>query len=142
MKCRIYAYLLNEAFSQDFADLHHDGRASEDNQKYEWEDEIEVSTPVKAITEQKNETYLIQGTMANGEDFSYPVPNMRLVKIESQNAPVFYVGCSESILQELRIIDNKEETLIEIHLKDYEPFSNPIPGIYIGSKSFPKELIF
>jgi hypothetical protein len=67
---------------------------------------------------------------------------MRLVKIESDDAPSFFVGCSESILQELHIIRNEQETIIEIHLKDYEPLSNPIPGIYIGSKSFPKELIF
>ena len=80
--------------------------------------------------------------MPDGSGFSYPVSNMRLVKIESEDAPSFFVGCSESILHELHIQNNEQEAIIEIYLKDYEPLSNPIPGIYIGSKSFPKELIF
>lgn len=142
MKCKIHSYLLNDAFSQDYADENFDGKPSENNQKYEWEDELEVSTPVTKITELKRETYLLQGSMPDGKDFSYPIPNMRLVKIESKDAPVFFVGCSESILHELIIQKNEKNSTIELFLKDYEPLSNPIPGIYIASKSFPKELIF
>jgi hypothetical protein len=142
MKCKIHTFLLNDAYSQDYADKHHKGNPSEDNQKFEWEDELEVSNPISALTELKDEIYLLQGTLPDGKDFSYPIPNMRLVKIESTNAPSFFIGCSESILEELSIKKNNEITNIEIYLKDYEPLSNPIPGIYIGSKSFPKELIF
>ena len=140
MKCKIHTYLLNDAFSQEFSD--HDGKATEDNQKYEWEDEIEVSTPIIGVTELKNETYSLQGILPDGKNFSYPIPNMRLIKIDSDDAPSFYIGCSESILHELNIQNDNIATTIEIYLKDYEPLSNPIPGIYIGSKSFPKELIF
>ena len=142
MKCKIHTYLLNDAFSQEFADKNHNGKPSEDNQLFEWEDELEVSTPVSSITEIENETYLLQGTMPDGSSFSYPIPNMRLVKIESKDAPAFFIGCSENILSELKIHKNENATDIELYLKDYEPLSNPIPGIYIGSKSFPKELIF
>lgn len=142
MKCKIHTYLLNDAFSQEFADKNHDGKATENNQKYEWEDEIEVSTPITGVTELKNETYSLQGILPDGKNFSYPIPNMRLIKIDSDDAPSFYIGCSESILHELNIQNDNIATTIEIYLKDYEPLSNPIPGIYIGSKSFPKELIF
>jgi hypothetical protein len=117
-------------------------KSSDDNQKYEWEDELDVSSIVSKITELKNDVYLLQGTMPDGSEFSYPVSNMRLVKIESEDAPSFFVGCSESILHDLHIQKNEQEAIIKICLKDYEPLSNPIPGIYIGSKSFPKELIF
>jgi hypothetical protein len=142
MKCKIHTFLLNDAFSQAYADKNHKGNPSEENQKFEWEDELEVSSSVSDITELKNETYTIQGTMPNENTFSYPITDMRLIRIESTDAPSFYVGCSESILDNLRIQKSQNATIIEIYLKDYEPFSNPIPGIYIASKSFPKELIF
>lgn len=142
MKCNIHVFLLNELYSQEFADKHHKGKASEDNRQYEWEDEMEISTPVKKVSEHKNEVYRLAGNLADGNSFSYPVSNMRLVKITPQNSPEIHVGCSESILHELKIVEEQDNVSIEIYLKDYEPFSNPIPGIYIGSKSFPKELIF
>jgi len=142
MKCKIHTYLINDSFSQEYADKNHKGNSSDDNQKYEWEDELDVSSIVSKITELKDQVYPLQGTMPDGSEFSYPVSNMRLVKIESEDAPSFFVGCSESILHELHIQNNEQEAIIEIYLKDYEPLSNPIPGIYIGSKSFPKELIF
>jgi hypothetical protein len=28
-----------------------------------------------------------------------------------------------------------------VYLKDFEPMSNPVPGIYIAAQEFPKELI-
>ena len=142
MKCKIHTYLINDSFSQEYADKHHEGNSSEDNQKFEWEDELEVSTPITRITELKDYTYLLEGSLPDGSSFSYPIPNMRLVKIESKDTPSFFVGCSESILHDLRIQKDDNSTIIEIYLKDFEPLSNPIPGIYIGSKSFPKELIF
>lgn len=142
MKCKIHTYLLNDAFSQEFADKNHNGKPSEDNQLFEWEDELEVSTPISSVTEMENEIYLLQGSMPDGSAFSYPISNMRLVKIEFDDAPAFFIGCSENILADLKIQKNENSTTIDLYLKDYEPLSNPIPGIYIGSKSFPKELIF
>lgn len=142
MKCKIHTFLLNEAYSQELADKNNNGKPSEDNQRFEWEDELEVSTPVASVVEISDENYLLQGTMPDGSNFSFSIPNMRLVKIESTDAPTLFVGCSESILDELIIKKNEHDVQIEIYLKDYEPLSNPIPGIYIASKSFPKELIF
>ena len=31
---------------------------------------------------------------------------------------------------------------IQVTLKELEPMSNPVPGIYIAAQEFPKELIF
>ena len=39
------------------------------------------------------------------------------------------------------IEEKEDETVIRIYLKDYEPMSNPVPGIYIASQEFPKELV-
>ena len=142
MKCTIHTYLLNELYSQEYADKFHNGNPSSDNRAFEWEDELQISSAISNLVELRNEVYYLQGTLPEGKPFSYPVSNMRIVQIESNEAPTILVGCSESILHELRIQKNKKEAVIEIFIKDNEPLSNPIPGIYIGSKSFPKELIF
>ena len=42
MKCSIHFFLLNEHFSQGYADSHNQGEESELNRKYLWEDEMEV----------------------------------------------------------------------------------------------------
>lgn len=142
MNCKIHTYLLNEFFSQEHADLHHDGNQSEDNLKYEWEDELEISSLVENVSELKNSTYHLAGNLGDGTSFSYPIENMRLVKIDSKDSPSVFIGASESILHDLQISKNETSFTVELYIKDYEPLSNPIPGIYIGSKSFPKELIF
>ena len=50
------------------------------------------------------------------------------------------LGISPSIA--LSLDKNKNQWTIEIYIKDFEPMANPIPGIYIASKEFPKELLF
>jgi hypothetical protein len=65
-----------------------------------------------------------------------------LIKIISSDAPDLYVGASESILSDARVDKNENQWTIKIYIKDFEPMANPIPGIYIASKEFPKELLF
>jgi hypothetical protein len=66
---------------------------------------------------------------------------MRLFEIQSSDAPKVYIGASESIVSSSTVEKTDESYTIEIFLKDYEPMSNPTPGIFIAAKSFPKELI-
>jgi hypothetical protein len=66
---------------------------------------------------------------------------MHLFEITSSDAPNVYVGASESIVSSAKFEKTDEAYTIEIFLKDYEPMSNPTPGIFIAAKSFPKELI-
>jgi hypothetical protein len=52
-----------------------------------------------------------------------------------------FVGASESMIDTLNIEKLNDEILVSFYLKDNEPHANTIPGIYIASKEFPKELI-
>ena len=140
MKCRIHFFLLNEHFSIEHAEAHHAGEESETNRKYEWEDELEITTSVNDVVDHEKAVYPIQGEMGDGKPFQYDIPNMRLFELKSENQSTF-VGCSESILDSFNIEKTEEETVVQVFLKDYEPMSNPIPGIYIASQEFPKELI-
>ncbi len=141
MKCNIHVYLINELYSQEFADEFHNGNPSEDNKEYDWEDELSISSNVVSTEELSNSVYKLEGENGNGDYFSVEVPNMRLVKITSKDAPVVFVGASESMVDTLSIDKLSDEILVSIYLKDNEPHANPIPGIYIASKEFPKELI-
>lgn len=141
MKCNVHIYLLNEHFSQEHADAQHGGEESENNQRYEWEDELTITSDVSEIKELRKATFPLQGELANGEPFLFEVENMFLVEILSTGYPSIYMGCSESILDHHTIEKLGDETQVNIYIKDYEPMANPVPGIFIASKEFPKELI-
>ena len=142
MKFTIHTYLLNDLYSQEFADSQNNGEQSPDNKMFDWEDEMSVSSKVNNIEELKDSSYFLAGSLGDGSDFSIEVPKMRLLKITSTDSPDLYVGASESIISEVRINRNENHWKIEIFIKDLEPMANPIPGIYIASKEFPKELVF
>jgi hypothetical protein len=80
--------------------------------------------------------------MPDGSAFSHDVENMFLFEIKSSDAPSTFIGASKSIVEEHELIKEETRFVIRLFLKDYEPMSNPIPGIYIASKEFPKALIF
>ena len=142
MKCIIHTYLLNEHFSPEYAEAHHGGKESENNLRYEWEDELAVNSEVMEVLEHRNASFPLQGELPDGKSFRHDVPGMRLVEIISSDAPSAFVGASESIVDSLSITRKEAAFVVELFLKDYEPMANPIPGIYIASKEFPKELIF
>ena len=142
MKCTIHTYLLNDLYSQELADSQNNGEQTPDNKKYDWEDEMNVSSRVNDVEELKDSSYFLAGSLGDGSNFSIEVPKMRLLKITSSDVQDLYVGASESIISEVRINRNENHLKIEIVIKDLEPMANPIPGIYIASKEFPKELVF
>jgi hypothetical protein len=128
-------------YSQELADEQHEGNQSIDNIKYEWEDELSISSDVISVTELSDVAYPLAGMNEHNEAFQFDIPNMRLFEIQSSDAPKVYIGASESIVSSATVEKTDESYTIEIFLKDYEPMSNPTPGIFIAAKSFPKELI-
>jgi len=140
MKCVVLCYQVNELFSQAIADEKHDGKPSADNVKNHWEDELQISSTVLSVEELHSESYQLEGSYGNGEAFQFEISAMRLVKIVSENAPVCFVGASESMIEKIILTNNAEQYIVKLFLKDLEPFANPVPGIYISTKEFPKEL--
>lgn len=141
MKCKIHFYLLNEHFSIEHAEAHHNGEESEMNPKFEWEDELSITNDISDIEIHENAIYPLQGDMPDGEPFHFEVPKMRLFELKSEIGSTF-IGCSESILDayELETID--DTYILKVIIKELEPMSNPTPGIYIAAQEFPKDLIF
>ena len=139
MKCNIHFYLLNEHFSEEHAEANHGGEESEMNRKYEWEDELLIND-VHDVVMREKATYALQGSFPEGESFSYDVFNMRLFDVVTDSAPV-EIGCSESIIDSYELDESEEGYDLKIFIKDFEPMSNPVPGIFIAAQEFPKELI-
>ena len=142
MTCTVYFYLLNEHFSVEHAEAHHSGEESENNQKFEWEDELEITADVVVIDVQENGEYILQGTMPTGEPFKHSVTKMRMFDLKNDNQIIAQMGCSESIMDSFELTETDEKFVLKVFIKDYEPMSNPVPGVYIAAQEFPKALIF
>jgi hypothetical protein len=142
MKCTIHVYLLNEHFSPEHAEAHHDGNESENNQRYEWEDEFAVTSIVTAVELHENAAFPLQGELPDGKPFKEEVSAMTLFEIKSSDAPSTFIGASMSIIENHELLKNEEGFTIKLYLKDYEPMANPVPGIYIAAQEFPKALVF
>lgn len=141
MNCTINVYMLNEHFSQEHADVNFDGKPSANNRLYDWEDEMRITSPVSGVIEHRKVSFPLQGELPSGAVFNHEVKNMFLFEVLSENQPSTFIGCSESILDSFEQKQEGETISLKIFIRDYEAYANPIPGIYIASKEFPKELI-
>lgn len=138
MQLNAHFYLLNDDFSPEYAEANHGGKESENNPKFEWEDELSVSSGLSKVTILRDEVYQLKGETNEGP-FSYSIPANFVVKLTMEDGQSSEFSVSESILDSYSY--DEENNALHVYIKDYEPFSNPIPGVYIASKEFPKPLI-
>ena len=139
MKCRVHFYLLNKDFSIEHAEANHNGEESEMNRKYEWEDELNIPLGIDSYKMIEDAVYVLRG-IKNEEEFSFDVSKMLIFDLV-KDGNVTQVGCSSSILESFEVIEDEEGISIHFYIKDYEPMSNPVSGIFIAAQEFPKELI-
>ncbi|MGV3630402.1 MAG: hypothetical protein ACO1O6_04325 [Bacteroidota bacterium] len=141
MTLHLHYFLLNENFSPEYAEANHEGKETENNQKYEWEDELEISQ-LKSMEILRNETIQLEGYLPDEAFFSVQLKEMFVIDLETMSGERARLGVSESILDHFETRENGEEKTLNIYIKDYEPHGNPVPGIYVASKEFPQELVF
>ena len=142
MKLTAHFYLLNDHFSPEYAAANHGGEESENNPLYEWEDELEVSKGLTSIEVVRNGNFRLQGEMPDGKPFDSLVEKMFLLVLTMENGQQGYFGVSESILDSYTLEGDEHHSILKVYIKDYEPLANPMPGVFVASKEFPKELIF
>ena len=139
MNCKVHFYLLNDDFSVEHAKANHDGNESENNRFHEWEDELNITTKVTGVEMHEDVSFPLQGQFPDGKDFNFDITKMRLFELSGEQKTI--LGCSESLFDSYEWIKGENFTL-KVYLRDYEPLTNPIPGIYITAQEFPKELMF
>ncbi len=142
MHCTFHAYLLNENYSQEHADAQHGGIESENNRKYLWEDELRITSEIDEVLLHESGVYFLKGEYPKGNLFEYEVADMLLYEFKIKDAESVFLGASAQIVEK-HILEKKDGYYhLSLFIKDNEPFSDPVPGIYIASKSFPKALVF
>jgi hypothetical protein len=65
---------------------------------------------------------------------------MFLIILTLTNGQIGYMGVSESMLIDFKEEGTSDNPIYRVYIKDYEPFWNEMPGIFIASKEFPKNL--
>jgi hypothetical protein len=140
MKVFAHFYLVNENFSPEYADAQHGGEESENNLKYFWEDELAIKNSIGRIEEIDSAVYVLQGSLPNGASFAYDVPNMTHLLLHGEDGTVTPLVFSKGIYHRYELDAHGEVMHVRVFFKDYEVFSNPIPGVYIAAASFPSEL--
>lgn len=133
-------YLVNEDFSIEHAKEHHGGEASENNIQFHWEDQLEIKNEISTIKPNKNATYHLKGYLEKNEPFDFEIKNMLRIDLIGNDNSITHLAFSESIFHSFDIEEIGDTTSINVYLKDYEVFANPIPGVYIDVKDFPKAL--
>ena len=140
MKVTVHFFQLNSDFSPEHAEAHHNGEESENNLKHDWEDEFEVSKDLVNVEIERKGVYTLQGFLADDTPFSEDIPNMFLITMTLKDGQKGYMGISESMLLDFKESGTKDHPVYKIYVKDYEPCWNEIPGVFVASNEFPKNL--
>jgi len=142
MNLHIHFILVNSDFNQGLADDLYKGEETEDNIKHLWEDELKVSEPIKDFKVRNNTTYLLEGYFPDDKKFSYEIPEVTVCDCITEKGEKMHFAVSKKLIKKTqKIIDEaKDETHMYFYLRDTFPMQNPMDGVYILKKDFPKEL--
>jgi len=142
MNLHLHFILVNSDFNQSIADDFNEGQESEDNIKHLWEDELVVNEPVTDFKIKHNENFFLRGLYPNDTPFSFEIRDVSIVDCKTiSGTPTQFAVSKKLIKKTEKVVDEKKnETHFYFYLKDELPFKNPMPGVYIINKDFPKEL--
>ncbi|CAN5401115.1 hypothetical protein BH09BAC5_BH09BAC5_04850 [soil metagenome] len=140
MKVTITVKEVNPDFDQEFADRENDGHESEENIRYNWEDEFEVKDDIKDFGIRNNENYLLEG-IKEEKPFAFEIPAMTIIECVGENGVVTKFAASRKLIKDTKKnIEKNGDIHFFLFLKGNHGHVTPIPGIYVSAKDFPKEL--
>jgi hypothetical protein len=142
MKVTLTVKEVNPEFDREYAEKQHDGKESEDNILYNWEDEFEVSGDVKEFKVRNNAPYILHVQMeADKEVKTYEIPSMTLVDCILEDGSFTTCAFSRSLVKDTKKVQHKNGNIhFYVFLKGGKEIVNPITGIYIAAKDFPSDL--
>jgi hypothetical protein len=142
MNLHLHFILLNSEFNIGLADDLYEGQESEDNIKQLWEDEFQVSEPVKEFKIVNNAIYTLAGLFPNDEPFSFEIGDMTIVDCKTETGNAMQFAVSKKLVKKTeKVVDEKaNETHLYFYLRDGIPMENPMNGVYIVKTDFPKAL--
>jgi hypothetical protein len=142
MNLHLHFILVNSDFNKGLADDLYEGEESEDNIKHLWEDEFQVSEPVKEFKIKNNAIYTLAGYFPDDKPFSFEIWDTTIVDCITEEGKAMQFAVSKKLLKKTeKVIDEKaNETHLYFYLRDGIPMENPMNGVYIVKAEFPKEL--
>jgi hypothetical protein len=141
MNLHLHFILVNSEFNKGLADDLYNGEESEDNIKFLWEDEFQVSEPVKAYKIRNNAIYTLAGSIGK-KAFSYEIWDTTILECTTEKGEMMQFAVSKKLLKKTeKVVDEqKNETHMYFYLRDTVGLENPMNGVYISKDDFPKEL--
>lgn len=117
------------------------GTENEENFRYLWEDEIEITEDVAEFKVENNGVYKLRGQFPDGNDFSFDIEHMTLANCTTASGTVQF-GVSRKLLKRTdKVIEPETGNLtFTFYIKGKKDFQNPVPGVFIEPGDFPFEL--
>ncbi len=142
MILHLHFILLNSEFNQGLAADLYGGEETEDNIKLLWEDEMQVSEPVKDFKIKNNSIYKLVGYYPDDTAFSFDIWDMTIIECKTESGNQLQLAVSKKLLKKTeKVVDeNGGDTHLYFYLRDKLPLENPMNGVYILKSDFPKEL--
>lgn len=133
----VHVYLKNASFSEEYASENHEGKDSPENIRHEWEDEFAIRGEISDVEVKRHEEYTLSGEQGEGTPFHVVFTDVFMFHFIAKEGitPLVF---PESAVDEYTL--DKEKRVLNVYLNDDEVIENPIPGIYLHGKDFPKEL--
>lgn len=142
MKLSLHFILVNSEFNQGLADDLYNGQETEDNIKYLWEDEFEVSEALKSFKIRNKDIYTLAGYYPDNSQFSFEIWDMTVVDCLTESGKEMQFAVSKSLIKKTeKKTDKNNDTHLYFYLRDTVPMKSPMNGVYIAKKDFPKELL-
>lgn len=134
--------MFNHQFEQNIADDFYKGEESEDNVKYLWEDEFEVKGDVTSFKIKNAEPYILRGLYPDNKEFNFEINDVTICECISANNEVSQFVFSKRLVKSTdKKVDKNGDVVFEVILKSNHPMENPMDGVYILKRDFPKELL-
>lgn len=140
MKVTITVKEINPDFDRELADKEFDGKESEENVLYNWEDEFDIQGDVKELKIRNNVPFDLHAQIGE-EQKTYTIDSMMVVDLILSGGATTSCAFSRSLVKDTKKITHpKGDVHFYVFLKGGKKIVSPVTGIYIAEKDFPKEL--
>ena len=139
MKVTVVFMQLNGDFDpKEFDEL---GAETEENFRYEWEDEIAITEDVSELKVANNTTYPLRGSYPDGSEFNFDIEHMTVLNASTESGIVQFGASRKLIKRTDKSLDpDSGDVTFTFYLKGKKLFHNPLPGVFIEPGDFPFEL--
>ena len=141
MKFTLRVKAVNPDFDREHAEQFHEGKESEDNILYLWEDELAVKRDVVSFKVKNNAVYLLEGETGK-EKFSHEIHSCTIIECTLDDGSITQFPFSKRIIKETDYKKSKDEKQLWffVYLKAKMKIVSPFEGAYFAKEDFPFDL--